>query len=69
MSKQREFLSFVIDQYISEGVDELDDDKLPDLIELKYHALADAVNELGKVATIRHMFIGFQKELYRPVAY
>jgi len=65
-SKQREFLAFVLDQYISEGVDELDDEKLPDLIELKYHALADAVEELGKVATIRQMFIGFQKQLYQP---
>jgi len=64
--KQEEFLSFVLDQYISEGVDELDDSKLPDLIELKYHAIADAVTELGKVATIRQMFIGFQKHLYQP---
>ena len=26
-----EFLSFALDQYISEGVDELDDEKLPDM--------------------------------------
>ena len=39
---------------------------MADLIELKYHALADAVAELGQVATIRQMFIGFQKHLYQP---
>ena len=62
--KQREFLDFVLDQYIKQGVGELDDQKLPRLIELKYHAVADAVAELGQVATIREMFIGFQKHLY-----
>ncbi len=62
--KQQEFLGFVLDQYISQGVGELDDQKLPHLIELKYHAVADAVAELGQVATIREMFIGFQEHLY-----
>ena len=39
-------------------------DKLPQLLDLKYHAVADAVAELGQVATIRAMFIGFQEHLY-----
>jgi len=64
--KQQDFLSFVLKQYISQGVDELDDQKLPDLIELKYHALADAVEVLGKVELIRQVFVGFQKHLYQP---
>jgi len=63
---QKEFLSFVLEQYITQGVDELDDSKLPDLIELKYHAIADAVEMLGKVELIRQVFIGFQKHLYMP---
>lgn len=62
--KQQEFLDFVLDQYIRQGVGELDDEKLPRLIELKYHAVADTVAELGQVAIIREMFIGFQKHLY-----
>jgi len=62
--KQQEFLDFVLDQYIRQGVGELDDQKLPRLIELKYHAVADAVAELGQVKNIREMFIGFQKHLY-----
>ena len=32
--KQREFLDFVLDQYINQGVGELDQDKLPALLEL-----------------------------------
>ena len=42
----------------------LDDSKLPDLIELKYHGVDDAVSVLGSVTDIRETFIGFQKHLY-----
>jgi len=63
--KQREFLQFVLGHYISLGVTELDDEKLPDLLELKYHSVKDAVSELGSVGEIRKIFIGFQKHLYK----
>ncbi|MDP8208835.1 MAG: DEAD/DEAH box helicase family protein [Candidatus Electryonea clarkiae] len=66
--KQQEFLDFVLGHYIQQGVGELDQDKLPHLLELKYHATADAVTELGKVADIRELFIGFQKHLYTQQA-
>jgi type I restriction enzyme R subunit len=62
--KQQEFLDFVLLQYINQGVGELDQDKLPDLLELKYHTIPDAVNELGSVASIRNLFVGFQEHLY-----
>jgi type I restriction enzyme, R subunit len=62
--RQQEFLSFILDHYIQQGVEELDEEKLPRLIELKYHAVADAVSELGKISVIRDMFIGFQEHLY-----
>ena len=47
MGKQQEFLEFVLKQYIQEGVGELDRSKLPKLLELKYHAVRDAVTQLG----------------------
>ena len=62
--KQQQFLDFVLTQYIKEGVGELDQDKLPDLLELKYHAVRDAAAELGSVAGIREVFVGFQRYLY-----
>ncbi|GAB4369600.1 MAG: DEAD/DEAH box helicase family protein [Elainellaceae cyanobacterium] len=62
--KQQEFLDFVLEQYIKEGVGELDQDKLPQLLELKYHDLRDAVTDLGNVNDIRKVFIGFQEYLY-----
>ena len=62
--KQQDFLNFVLSQYIKQGVEELDDTKIGDLLVLKYHAIADAKKELGDIATIRNTFIGFQTYLY-----
>ncbi|MBD2447527.1 DEAD/DEAH box helicase family protein [Nostoc sp. FACHB-152] len=64
LGKQQEFLDFVLEQYIKAGVGELDRTKLPQLLELKYHTVRDAVEELGSVANISEVFIGFQQYLY-----
>jgi len=61
---QKEFLEFVLDKYIDDGVEELNQEKLPDLLELKYQAISDAEEKLGDVAQIRQLFIEFQKHLY-----
>jgi type I restriction enzyme, R subunit len=45
-------------------VAELDRSKLPQLLELKYQAVRDAVEELGSVSKISEVFIGFQQYLY-----
>ncbi len=66
--KQQEFLNFVLDQYVKEGVNELDESKLPDLLELKYDAIDDAKRQLGDIPTIRDTFIGFQAYLYKDKA-
>ncbi|OGR43870.1 MAG: restriction endonuclease subunit R [Elusimicrobia bacterium GWA2_61_42] len=63
-SRQQEFLDFVLSKYIETGVDELDQEKLPDLLTLKYHAINDATTQLGSVQDIRSTFIEFQKYLY-----
>ncbi len=63
-SNQKEFLEFVLSKYIETGVDELDQEKLPGLLELKYHAVSDAAEKLGGVPKIRELFIEFQKHLY-----
>uniref|UniRef100_Q3ASE9 DEAD/DEAH box helicase-like protein n=1 Tax=Chlorobium chlorochromatii (strain CaD3) TaxID=340177 RepID=Q3ASE9_CHLCH len=62
--KQQEFLNFVLNQYVQQGVDELDEAKISDLLVLKYHAIADAKKELGDISTIRNIFIEFQEYLY-----
>lgn len=58
------FIDFVLRQYIQEGVGELDRDKLPHLLELKYQAVSDAAKQLGGVSKISDAFVGFQKDLY-----
>ena len=64
---QQEFLDFVLEQYVATGVSELDDEKLADLLILKYKALHDAKEELGDISSIRETFIKFQKHLYEQV--
>ncbi|WP_114972238.1 EcoAI/FtnUII family type I restriction enzme subunit R [Rhodoferax ferrireducens] len=64
-NRQQVFLDFVLAQYVTQGVDELDADKLTPLLRLKYNnAISDAVADLGGTAQIRTMFAGFQKYLY-----
>jgi type I restriction enzyme R subunit len=67
-SKQAEFLEFVLSKYIETGVEELDQEKLPDLLLLKYQALSDAAEVLGGTERIRKTFTAFQKYLYEKAA-
>ena len=62
--KQQAFLNFVLSQYVTEGVEELDQDKLSPLLILRYNAISDAILELGAPPEIRDMFVGFQQYLY-----
>lgn len=62
-SNQKEFIEFVLNKYIETDVEELEQEKLPHLLELKYHSVNDATEMLGGVAT-RKLFIEFQKYLY-----
>ncbi len=66
-SKQQVFLDFVLSHYVTVGVEELDQEKLTQLLRLKYHnSIADAVADLGKPEEIGQVFAGFQKYLYQP---
>ena len=63
--RQQAFVDFVLAQYVKEGVEELDAEKLTPLLRLRYNnALADAVTDLGSADQIRKVFVGFQKYLY-----
>jgi len=66
--KQRAFLDFVLSHYVAEGFEELDRDKLAPLLELRYHALSDAILDLGPATEIGKMFVGFQQYLYQGAA-
>lgn len=66
--KQKEFITFVLSKYIETGVDELDQEKLPILLQNKYQSLEDAKEILGDVANISRLFIEFQEHLYKQKA-
>ncbi len=67
-AKKTGFLDFVLSHYISEGVEELDGDKLNPLLKLRYHdSIQDALDDLGDAASVRSAFLGFQKHLYPPL--
>ena len=64
-NRTRDFIDFVLDHYVTEGVEELDLQKLPDLLQLKYGGVNDALMEIGASAdTIEDAFFSFQKFLY-----
>ena len=66
--KQKEFLEFVLSKYEEKGIEELDEEKLPVLLNMKYDAIANAEQQLGDVDQIRSIFFGFQENLYTKVA-
>ena len=63
-AKQQVFLDFVLQHYIAEGVEELDQQKLTPLLRLKYGAIQDAVADLGQPEEIGMAFASFQQYLY-----
>lgn len=66
--RQRAFLEFVLQHYVTVGVEELDVSKLSPLLRLRYHdSLSDAFEQLGPPTEINQMFTGFQKYLYVKV--
>lgn len=68
-SKQQAFLDFVLAHYVSEGVRELDQEKLRPLLRLRYRdSIADGVADLGRPDDIKRVFAGFQRHLYEPAA-
>jgi len=65
-AKQQAFLDFVLQHYVSVGVEELDSDKLTPLLRLRYHdSIADAIADLGRPEEIGAIFTGFQRSLYQ----
>ncbi|MCW0047685.1 DEAD/DEAH box helicase family protein [Brevundimonas sp. BT-123] len=58
------FLDFVLGQYVDQGVEELDQEKLPRLLELRYASVSEGAQALGGVAKVRDAFLKFQGGLF-----
>jgi type I restriction enzyme R subunit len=63
-NNQKEFLEFVLSKYVETGIEELGQEKLPDLLKIKYSAINDATELLGGVVRIRATFFDFQQHLF-----
>lgn len=62
---QVDFIRFVLNNYIQEGIDELDVSNLSTIINAKYGSINEAQKELGSSSEIKEAFTGFQKYLYQ----
>ena len=62
---QKEFVNFVLEKYVEGGVEELDINRLSDLITLKYNSIYTGIEKLGDVEDVKNTFIDFQKHLYQ----
>ena len=65
---QREFVDYVLRNYINEGIDELDISNLSTVLTAKYGSINAAQEKLGNVEDIKNTFIDFQKYLYQEIA-
>ena len=62
--KQLEFIDFILEKYVEDGVHELAPGKIKSLVTLKYDTVNDAAAILGSTGVIKETFVGFQKYLY-----
>jgi type I restriction enzyme R subunit len=68
-TKQQLFINFVLQHYVTMGVQELAQEKLAPLLRLRYqNSIADALADLGGPEEVGQMFAGFQRYLYEPVS-
>jgi len=64
-SQQRDFVAYVLRNYVEVGVDELDVTKLSTVLSAKYGSTHAAQQQLGNIQEIQRTFIEFQEYLYR----
>lgn len=62
--EEESFVRFILGKYEENGVDELSEENLENLVKLLYGSSYDAVEKLGSTSKIRSDFLGLQKELY-----
>ncbi len=64
---EREFVEYVLRNYIDIGEDELDVSKLSTVIRAKYGSISAAQEKLGTAQDIQKTFINFQVNLYKEI--
>ena len=62
---QREFIDYVLGNYIDDGIDELEVMNLSKVLTARYGSTYEARQQLGNDEEIRKLFIDFQQHLYQ----
>ena len=62
--RQRDFIAFILRNYVQEGVEELDIAKLSSSLTSKYGSVYEGQKQLGNVDDIKRVFVEFQQHLY-----
>ena len=62
--RPRDFIGFVLRNYVQEGVEELDIGKLSATLTSKYGSVYEGQKQLGDVDEIKRVFVDFQQHLY-----
>ena len=65
---EKEFVEYVLRNYIEIGEDELDVSKLSTVIRAKYGSISAAQEKLGTAQDIQKTFINFQANLYEEIS-
>jgi len=63
-AEMRDFLSYVLQAYELEGIQELAPHRISDFLQIRYGGTNDAKRVLGSIPEIRGAFIGIQKHLF-----
>jgi type I restriction enzyme R subunit len=63
--RQRDFIAFILRNYVQDGVDELDIAKLSSSLTSKYGSVYEGQKQLGDVDEIKRVFVEFQQHLYQ----
>jgi type I restriction enzyme, R subunit len=66
--RQRDFIAFILRNYVQDGVDELDISKLSSSLTSKYGSIHEGQKQLGDIDDIKTLFIHFQSHLYGAAA-
>jgi len=61
---QSAFIKFLIERYLDEGVESINENNLSTLLQLKYESITKAEEILGEIRSIKNLFLNFQNNLY-----
>ena len=63
----REFLTYILQAYEMQGVEELSPQRISNFLQIRYGGTNDAKRVLGPIPSIRAAFLDIQQHLFGPI--